>query len=491
MAITDVSPFNEVDFISFCIDPGRTSELRPCCGTLFLAPMLATGTATPEEVINIATYDQSVELFGEGSIAADMVQYYFFNNPLGELYVAGLEDLGTCSKLNFTVVGTATSNGSYEVVVAGVTYSVAVAIGDTGPDIVTDIIDAINADTNAVVEASAAGLNVFTISAKNCGEQGNDINVFDASSNMPEGIVLSDQNGDPFVEGVSLAGGAGLYDLEPILEEYCNCCYDFVGVPFSDTATLNILERFSQLRHSCDKLIGGRFYTTRFNTFTDHIVENDSAEYLYGTIWNECEQEVHTPWAQTAAAVGQAHACTCSDPAEDWRFKTLIGITCSSGLCGSSCFERAERNNLIRTGGSTTQCNGSTKELEVTVGAGQYSFESYFKYPQTDYTTIRFIREFEDFLLENFSRSKLVDNISNVRTGSSAVDIPTILSAIVGWIEEEQGEYIDNIDDVINSINIERDPTNPSRINISICASIVTALRKFAIQVQPKLGSIT
>lgn len=483
MAITDVSPFNEVDFITFCIDPRQTLNERPCCGTLFLAPMLADGTATPEEVYNIATYDQAVEFFGEGSVAADMAQYYFFNNNLGELYIAGLEDLGAKASGTINITGTATQNGSYSIMIAGVAYSVPVIVGDTSADIIQDLVDEINFDSNAVVSAVAGGPTVLNVTAKNGGEQGNCINIFDISINTPEGITLEIPNGP------SLANGSGLYDLTGIFEQYCDCCYDFIGIPFSDPITVQQAEFFTQLRHTCDKLIGGRWYATRFDTFTDHIAKNDDSQYLHGTIWNECKEEVHTPWAQTAAAVAQAHACTCNDPADDWRFKDLIGISCSTGLCGQSCFERAERNNLIRTGGSTTRCTGTTKQLEVTVGAGEYSFDSYYKYPQTDYSTFRFVREFEDFLLENFANSKIVDNIANVPTGSNAVDISTILSEIVSWIETEQGDRIDNIDEILQSIDIERDATNPSRINIRICASIVTALRKFAIQVVPKIGS--
>ena len=487
MAITDVSPLNEVDFISFCIDPGQQSDDRPCCGSLFLAPML-TGDAVPGQVYPVATYAQALELFGEGSIAADMTQYYDFNNRFGELYVAGLTDLGTKATKGVGFQGPATRNGTIKIMVAGVVYSIAVAKGDTGIEIAAELVDLINNDTNAVVTATSAG-SVTTIEAKNGGEQGNYINVFDVSDGVNTGVDTTVFLGPPG-SPASMNGGAGTYDLTTILEEYCDCCYEFIGVPFSDPKTLNDLETFSQRRHTCDKLIGGRFYTTRYDTFTDHIVAHDADQYLYGTIWDECTDEESTPWAQTAAAIGQAHASTCSDPANDWRFRTLIGISCNNGLCGVGCFNKDERNLLVANGGSTTRCNGSTKELEVTVGAGQYSFDSYFKYPQTDYTTFRFIREFNDFLFENFSNAKIVDNIANTSTGSNSVDVAIILSSIITWIEDTQGEIISNIDDIRSSIEIERDPTNPSRINIRICASIVTAIRKFAIQVQPKLGQI-
>lgn len=468
----------------FCVDTDRSPVVRPCCPALFMAPMLDIGTAEPDVRYPIATCEQAQELFGEGSIAADMACYYLLNNRFGELYVVGLSDPGL-PKADGTIQITspASEAGTFYVRIGDHSYNVPVFASDSRSDIASALAELIQADTDApfTAELTDFGAGVI-VTAKNGGEQGNTIpicvnNLF--GEELPRGMEYSIGE---------FNGGGGTYPLETAISNLGECCYDFFGIPFCDTNSHVEMEQELISRWQCDRLIGGRWYASCCKNFTEHMEYLDNANYQFGSIITCCPNECYIPWRETAAYVGRTHLQTCIDPTQAWYGLELLGIRCSSEACDDECFERAERNLLSLNGGSVNTCGprgNKIIELETSVGAN--SLFDVWRYPQSAYQTTRFLRQLSNFVEERFRGVRIVDDIENVEDGTSAVTPTMIVSIIKVWAEETQSDILDNVANLDNFIQIERNPENPFRIDMCINIDLANALRVLAIKIKPTL----
>lgn len=469
----------------FCIDTDQGPRVRSCCPALFLAPMLDTGTAEPGVPHAIASCGQAQEFFGAGSVAADMACFYLLNNRFGELFITGLEDFGNPATACITVDAPPTGSGNFYVRIADHAYYVPVFPGDTEDDIAQALVTFINNDQDAPFTATfAPGTGKATIVSKNGGDQANTIPICVNSlfgEEDPQGLEYTI---DEF------AGGSGTYgdQIELALANLGECCYDFIGVPFCDTSTHDLLENEIISRWQCDRLIGGRWYATCCDTFTNHLNRLDAVNYQFGSLIMCCPGECYIPWRETAAYVGRAHLQTCLDPSQAWYSLPLLGIRCSVDNCDEDCFERSERNILALNGGSTNICgNNGIKIIELETSVGATSIFDVWRYPQSAYQTIRFMRQLQGFVAERFRGVRIVDDIDTVQEGDSAVTPTVIVSIIRDWAAETQGDILDNVDNLNNFIEIERNVNNPFRIDMCINIDLANALRVLAIKIRPSL----
>lgn len=469
----------------FCIDDEQSPNIEQCCPAWIAAPMLAEGIATPEEPYSVASCSQAQELFGEGSIAADMACYYLLNNRYGQLFITGLEDEGDAAEGEIFVPNSPTGSGTITLRIADTPYYVSVFTTDTPMDMAQAIADAINADPDALVTATTNGFAVVTITAKNGGTQGDDIPI------VVNALINEESPPGLEIEITPMNGGAGIYNLETSLENLGNCCYDFMATPFCESLNNEQMENELQTRWSCDSLVGGRWYTTCCATFTDHITFLDSADYRYGSMIACCENAPYPPWRETAAYIGAAHKQVCTNTRDAWYGLELLGIPCTVDRCEEDCFDRPERNTLALNGASVNTCGPSgTRIIELESTIGVTDVDDVWRYPQTAYQTIRFMRDLADFVNDRFARSAIVDSLEDVPNGSSAVTPSVIVGEIRAWAISTQGDLIDNANNLDEFITIERNDRNPNRIDMCIRIDLINALRVLAVKIQPSLRFI-
>ena len=484
MIDTGIPANNIINFVNVCVETQQPNNNPDCCPTWFAAPMLSTGTATPDEPNVVVNYESAVALFGAGSIAADMARFYFLNNPDGQLYITGLEDTGVPAFAQLGFPGTATQSGTVSITVADVTYSLPVLIGDQGTDIANNFIALVYADDDALVTASITGgtQGNVTLTAKNGGTQSNDLTILLNAlpgQTTPEGISVNIN-----VNGFN--GGGGAYDLATALDNLDCCCYDFLAIPFTGAVEWNQIDTEVLIRWDCSKLIGGHWFAPKCGTFTELFSENFA--YTHGSIITCCPDSLYAPWQKVAAWVGQAHDSTCNNPAARWN-RDLIGIRCTVQDCDVQCFDDNERNLLALNKYSVSRCGpAGVEQIELTVSAADFAIDQVGFFPQNYYSTIRFVRNLKEFIEDRFSNSQIVNTLEDVQDGSDVVTIPIIVAEIVAWARLTQSDIIDNTTSLNEFINIDVNPDNPYRVDMCITIDLVNALRTFAVKIQPRLN---
>jgi len=138
---------------------------------LILAPMLASGSATPLAVTTAFTEAEASEKFGFGSIAHLMVKASLKANPFASLEICPVEDngAGQDAEATFTVVGTATEAKTVTAFGLSKPVSIAIAVDDSETDVADKITLALNESAEAMPFTSANTAGAGTLTARNAG----------------------------------------------------------------------------------------------------------------------------------------------------------------------------------------------------------------------------------------------------------------------------------------------------------------------------------
>lgn len=227
------------------------------------------GNYIPEKVLIVGQYDQAktdveeYEVF-RGYTAEDFANQFGYGSeihrqairilePLGgfseNLYAVAVEEPDDADAANGTVTFTdvAASSGTWYIDVAGETYPVNVASGDTDEEQAAKFAAAITADINAPVTAEVGGLgdeNIVTVTAKTKGVVGNDIGV----RLNPQGVSQSSNNPSGTTVAVPATGyltsGSGAIDVEDVFvntdgsDRLGDTWYTFITCPVRDETNL-------------------------------------------------------------------------------------------------------------------------------------------------------------------------------------------------------------------------------------------------------------
>lgn len=153
----------------------------------------------PSEVVQVYDDDVADEKFGKGSQIALMVHAFRKNNKMLPLFVLPVSDAtdGVSATKTLTITGTATDSGAIRLYIGGQSLSVPVVENDAFGVVAEAISDAVNAKANLPVSATYAD-GVVTLTAKNKGVSGNDIDVrvnYGAGEMLPSGVSVAIANG--------------------------------------------------------------------------------------------------------------------------------------------------------------------------------------------------------------------------------------------------------------------------------------------------------
>ena len=153
---------------------------------ILLGNKLSTGSATVDTVVygpdtsyQLASEDDAINLFGQGSELHLMWKAFVAINPATSLYaVAVTESAGSQATGTVAITGTtATSNGTLRTIIGPTAIDTAIVLGDGYATIGTNVALAINANKDLPVTASSAvtisGTATVTITAKQKGLRGN------------------------------------------------------------------------------------------------------------------------------------------------------------------------------------------------------------------------------------------------------------------------------------------------------------------------------
>ncbi|WP_415257665.1 phage tail sheath subtilisin-like domain-containing protein [Thauera phenylacetica] len=457
---------------------------------LLIGQKLAAGTAVAGTPYLVARSDEAKKLFGLGSMLARMHELYRLNDSFGEVWCIALDDngAGVAATGSAAITGTASSAGTLSLYIAGQRVQVAVAVGDTATAVATALAAAINADTALPVTASAA-TGTVTVTARHKGSLGNDIALqMNYRGNLggeatPAGLAVAI---------TAMSGGATDPALTAAITAMGDEEYDFIIHPYTDTTSLDALQ--TELndvtgRWAWSRQVYGHCYTAKRGTLsaltTLGTARNDPHHTIAGF-----EAEVPNPAWEYAAAYGARNAKFIAlDPARPTQTGELLGILPAPA---GKRFLLTERQTLLASGIASSYVGGGTVRVERAITTYQKnSFNqadpSYLD-SETMHTSAYVIRKLRYAVTQKYPRHKLADDGTRFGAGQAIVT-PNVIRGemLAAYAEMENLGIVENAKAFAANLIVERDATNPNRLNVLFPADYVNQLRVFALLQQFRL----
>lgn len=444
---------------------------------LLIGQKLAAGTQAELVPVLLTSVSQAAALFGNGSQLHGIAEAWFANNGFTETWAVAIDDAGgavdAAGTLTFT--GPATAAGSVYLLIAGRRLVVNVASAATATEIGAAVAAAITARLDLPVTASADA-GVVTVTAKNGGTLGNEL---DVRVNYYQGEALPAGVGVTIVQPT---GGSGVVDVGEVWPVIGDEQYDVIVAPFTDSANLASIEQELEDRWEPPRMIEGVAITATSESLANAITLGDGRNSRHVSIMHAAGSP--SPVWEWAAAVGGLVAYFGNaDPARP--FQTLE-VEWVKPEAISDRLTQAERNLLLHDGISThVVAAGDRVRVERLITTYQ---ENDFGGADTAYLdlntplTIGFLRySLRTRFLLRFPRHKLADDGARFGPGQVVVTPQIARAEVVAWARtmEELG-LVERLEDFAASLIVERNASDPTRLDIQLSPDLVNQARIFA-----------
>ena len=460
---------------------------------LLIGQKLTAGAAAAGEALIVAKTDDAKEQFGVGSMLARMHEMVRKNDAVGEIWCIALADdaAAVAATGKISIAGPASGSGAIYLYVAGQLVKSGVTAGDTATAIATSLADAINAVSDLPVTAAVNGVNAFEVdvTCKWKGETGNDIKIIEnyrgsaSGEKTPAGVALTI---------TAMASGTANPSMTAAVTAMGDEEYDFIIHPYTDTANLDLLKiemDDNTGRWSYSRQIYGHSYTAKRDTFGQlqsfGAARNDQHATIAGF-----EPAVPNPSWEYAAAYGGRNAVFIkADPARPTQTGALVGILAAKE---GNRFVLSERETLLKSGIATSYVAGGSVRVERAITSYQ---KNNFDQPDTSYldsetmhTSSTIIRRLRVAITSKYPRHKLASDGTRFGAGQAIVT-PNIIRGVMldEYTQMERIGLVENAALFNQHLIVERDATDPSRVNVLFPADYVNALRVFALLNQFRL----
>ncbi|WP_260927368.1 phage tail sheath subtilisin-like domain-containing protein [Novosphingobium sp. 9] len=472
------------------IDPRYANTTPLAQRGLLIGQMSEAGTFTPNVPIQMTSVLDAADGAGAGSVLAQMITAWRANDASGEVWVLPIADANgaTAATGTLTVTGTATASGSIPLYIAGTLIAVTVSIGDTATIAGANIATAINAASVPVTAVAAAG--VVTLTARNKGTVGNEVDLRLAylgaagGESVPAGLAIAI---------VAMANGATDPTITDAVAALGDKTYDFIATGLNDSTTLDILKTLladTTGRWSPTQQLYGHVFAAKSGTAGTlaalGVARNDQHLSIIGFADSPSPH-----WVWAAGIAGQAAVSLRDDPALPLQYLTCAGILAPPI---ASRFSFPVRNaTLLYSGISTWTADTSNNivlENIVTTyvtNADGNADNSYLEV-ETLFTLMYVLRFMRSRIETKFGRVKLAADGTRVIAGSKVVTPKTIRAdQIAAYRELEEAGFVQNADDFAKNLIVEKNATNPNRVDVLWPGTLIDQLRVFAMLVQFRL----
>jgi len=460
--------------------------------TLIIGQQLDTATQAAGVPFLASSASTVGGVCGYGSMLHLMMAAYLANDTAGEIYILPIAD-GTATVAatgKLTVTSVATAAGTLSLYIGGTRVQIAVTTSDTLATIATDLAAAINAATALPVTATAAA-GVITVTAKNKGAHGNNI---DMRLNY-----LGTAGGEATPTGMALtitamSGGTGTPSLDDALDNLGDKAFDFIVNPYTDTTSLDSVKTLlsdSTGRWSYASQLYGHSMGAYFGTYGECTaageLRNNQHESLIGVY-----DSPSTPCQWTAAAWGAAAVSLRNDPGRPLQTLEVAGILAPPL---ASRFTLTERNNLLHSGISTTTVSSDgTVTLENIITTYQTNSygdadDSYLEI-ETMFLLMYVTRFLSSVVTTKFARMKLAANGTKFAAGAAIVTPNTIRAELIAqYTTLEYNGYVQDSSGFADGLIVEQNSSNPNRVDVLWPGVLIDQLRIFALLNQFRLQS--
>jgi phage tail sheath gpL-like len=475
---------NRVPGVYVEMDPSQANSGVANQSTLLFGQITATGTATPNVPFIVESVGQVQALCGVGSMLDAMAERYLARDPFGTLYLLPLADnpSGVAAHGTVTIAGPATASGTLNLYIAGQRVQCAVTNGDAATAIAANLLAAIETAPSLPVTAAVAAA-VITLTALNKGEAGNGIDLRMNYQGAPGGEFAVP---GVTVTIVAMSGGTANPILTNGLANLSSVPFDFIGLPYTDTTSLNAMEQFladDVGRWSWQQMI----YGGCFSAFNGTLGQCTA----FGLGRNDQHMSVvayqgmpDPAWIVTAEITASCAASLRVDPGLPLQY---IATTLQAPPVPMR-WTLGERNTLLYDGMSTLrEQQDNTVMIERMCTTYQKNaagaVDNSYLDVETMYGLMFVSRDLTSHLLTRYARKKLVSDTTPILAGSNCVNAPMIKASVVMEYRALQAAgYVQNADQFAKGIIVE-DAGN-GLVKILAPVDLVNQLRQIAILLQ-------
>lgn len=452
----------------------------------------ANDDATDDDIgrlVMVSRTSQAIAIGGAGSMLAAMHKLHKDIDVAGEVWCLPLRvDTGASAKAAVTVTGTATQAGLLNLYVAGKRVRSIVPEQATATATAAALAAAINEARDLPVSAVALA-GVVTLTSKFKGELGNDISL---SLNR-----LGRVNGEMTPAGLTvavtpMAGGVGTPDMAVALAALGDEPFEFITQPWTDASILDDwrdVMNDSAGRWSWAKQIYGHVYSAKRGSLGQLAaagrLRNDPHISIGGM-----EASIPQPVWEVAAQFGARTAVFISaDPARPTQTGTMPGIDPAPS---SDRFLIDEAQALLGSGIATFNYSGGSMRIQR--GVTTYQRNAYDQ-PDNSYMdseplhqSAYVLRFLQSRITSKYGRHKLANDGTSFGPGQAIVT-PLVIRGelIAAYGELERMGIVENMELFKANLIVERDTTNPNRLNVLFPPDLVNQLRVFALLYQFRL----
>lgn len=446
---------------------------------------LTGGTVAAATPVRVLSGSQAEDFFGRGSMLAEMLKALKEANNYTECWAAALDDdaTGAMAAGSLTIGGTQTEAGTLSLYIAGKRVRCGVGVTDTPATIATALAAAISAQTDLPVTAAVNGTVPQTVDllARHKGESGNDIDLrlnYVFGEKLPKGLTVTI---------VAMAGGTANPDIATVLAAIGAEQYHTIIMPYTDTSNLNALESELDDRWGPMVMKEGHAFAAAAGTHavisTLGSARNNPQTTIMGT-----QKSPTAPWI-FAAVIGAVDAFE-PDPARPRQTLVLKGIMAPAE---KDRYTREERNLHLHDGISTFMVdqggNVLIERLITTYQTNPFGVEDISYLDITTMRTLAYLRySVRSRIAIKFPRHKLANDGTNFSPGQAIVTPKIIRAELLALARQwEEAGLVENLDQFKDDLLVERDGSDPNRVNALIPPDIVNQFRVFAASVQFRL----
>lgn len=458
-------------------------------------PSLLIGFASTGSIIakNKLTIMPSAALAGKvagrGSQLARMVAQYRAVDPFGELWVIAVDEPeGETAKGTVTLTGNAQASGTLSLYIGAVRVQAAVVTGDAPAAVAATLAAAVNANADLPVTAAAAA-GVVTLTARHNGLTGNDIplalNYYGTvgSENTPDGVNVAI---------TAMDGGTGSPSLTATVAAMGDEPFDFIGTPFSDSASLATLAlemNDSSGRWGYARQLYGHVYTAKIGTLSDLVAFGDTMNNQHITVAGY-EPAVQTAAEELAALRTARNAVFIRvDPARPTQTGELTGALPAPA---GSRFTLTEQQSLLKHGIATAYAESGVLRIQRDITTYQQNAygvaDNSYMDSETLHTSAYVIRQLKSIITSKYPRHKLANDGTRFGPGQAIVT-PAVLKGemCASYRTMERAGIVENFDLFKQHLVVERNISDPTRVDVLFPPDYVNQLRVFALLNQFRL----
>ena len=468
--------------------PGSYTEIQdvPAQNTLTGMPLrcvvigpLEGGSGVAATVYEEISAAQAVQLFGVGSVLAQMVKAFAKEQPTLSIDAVATAPVSGAVDATGTLVfsGTATGAGTSAIILGGYRVSYPVASGASATEAAQAFVSAAN---SAAANASASDLQVttgllvalgtdgvtVTVTAKSKAALGNqiDLRVSSASSDLVPGISIA---------VTAMSGGAGSPDITSAIAALGNTWYTDVVLAFNDQPNLETAVAAAEAAGNAMVAQDMRLWSAYNGTQGEILALTAAFSTAEVLVIVGATAPRWSPWLAASVAGANGAQSLNTDPARQLRGIALNGLA-GLGPDASSQFTPAQRNVLLRGGCTTLQLNrDGTVAFERVVTTRQVDPTSQVSVAPWDVMipaiAARVRYEWNAYIEATYYNAKLADVGSPLENTDGVVTIKTLAGSWVAQclLYQAQG-WIDDVATLGGEAVFQRDATDRNRVNSTL-----------------------